>query len=106
MDISNIYNELINESQQTVIERMVKFLNSSYVPKIGVKRDDTLAEYGTEPSIVNKVDGEVIQKDSLIDYIKSKFKDVSTEFIEQVINDWGTGKYKNGDYQLSKNTPM
>lgn len=106
MDMIKIYKELINESQSGVIEKMVSFLNSSYEPKIGVKRDEDLDEYDTEPSIVNKIDGEVIERDNLLDYLRSKFGKVSTEFVDQVINDWMAGKFKNGDFQLSKNVPM
>jgi hypothetical protein len=106
MNIIKIYKELVNENQQTVIEKMVRFLNTSYEPKIGVKRDETLDEYSTEPSIVSKVDGEVILKDNLIDYIKSKFTNVDIKFIAQVINDWINGKFKDGNFQLSANIPM
>ena len=104
MKIVKIYNELINENQGAVIAKIVELLNSSYEPKIGIKRD--FDEYFTKPAILNKVDEELISPVMLLDYLKSKFRNVSGEFIEQVIRDWFNGKYKSGEYQLSKNIPM
>lgn len=106
MKIVKIYSELIKESQGAVIEKLVGFLNGSYEPKMGITRDETLGEYNTEPAIMNKIDGKVMARPQLLDYIHAKFHEVSKEFIDQVLTDWAAGKYKNGDFHLSKNIPM
>lgn len=110
MEIVKIYDELINEShQEMAIEKIVNFLDASYEPKIGIKRDEDFGEYRTEPVIVNKLEeenGEPVTKENLYDYLNGKFSGINPQFIHQVVHDWSLGKYKDGDYRLSKNIPM
>lgn len=107
MKIVNVYKELISESgTESMVERIIELLDASYQPKIGVTRHDALGEYHKKPVIINRIDGEVIEIDNLIDYIGKDFNNLDYDFIKQVIYDWGNGVVKKGKYQLSKNVPM
>ena len=101
MEIVNAYSELILENQQkVVIKHIVDLLNKSYAPTVGISRE--MGEYHQQPVIQNVIDEEPIKPANVVDYIKSKFKDLRDEFIEQVVRDWYDGKFKNGQYELSK----
>ena len=104
MELESVWYELIKENQEVIIKNVVGFLNSSYEPKAGVFR--TFGEYKTKPAIINKIDGEALEPENVMLYLKRKFPSLNDEFLKQIMMDWYNGKFKNEKYSLSKTMTM
>lgn len=90
-----------NSVYESMVETMVKDLNTNYKPMVAAIRED--GEYHDIPMFEVIVDGNEITPKELYEYLKEKYK-TGEEFTKQVIKDWAFGTLKGN--QLSKNVRM
>jgi len=104
MNIINQYKEIISESvNANAVKKVVKYLKQYYEP---VNADFPIGNEFINKLMFKKLgDEEMITQDELLKYLKSKFKNYSDNFINQVISDWVNGNITY-DYTLSKNIPI
>jgi hypothetical protein len=90
-----------NSVYESMVETMVKDLNTNYKPMVAAIRED--GEYHEMPMFEVLIDGNEITPKELYEYMKKKYN-TSDEFTKQVIKDWAFGTLKGN--QLSKNVSL
>ena len=104
MKILSDYKNLLNESvHANAVEKIVKYLNSYYLPVDGVF--PIADEFVTKRMVEKKIDGGKITPRQLNAYIKSKFNGYSGVFIDEIIKEWFQGSIRS-DFILHKNVSM
>ena len=105
-DQLSLITKLVKEndvSSETFVKSIVEYLDEFYEPTFITIEDNSVGDFKNTPSVLNKVNDEMVDVKSLMRHLKQKF-DFTPEFIGQTLRDWFDGKLNpvNG-FALSKN---